>query len=160
VKSIQHIGKEANKLEEQFFTGFDPDAQLEYGISPEQKDEILKSVLQAITIYGAKSVATAAKLSARHVLDISKEKTNPSELVFIKLQSAVKILESVSASEQELRQKIKEMMEEKNISIRSIASKFEIDASNLAKVLSGLRSSKDQLIRMHANLMELADSKN
>ena len=160
VKSIQHIGKEANKWHEQSFTGFDPDAQLEYGISAEQKDEILKSVLQAVTIYGAKNVALAAKLSARHVRDISKGKTNPSELVFIKLQSAVKILESVNASEQGLRQKIKEMMEEKNISIRSIAAKFEIDASNLAKVLSGLRSSKDQLIRMHAYLMELAEGHN
>lgn len=37
VKAIQHIGKEANKWEEQFFTGMDDEAQIEYGLCPEQK---------------------------------------------------------------------------------------------------------------------------
>jgi hypothetical protein len=31
VAAIVHIGKEANKWEEQFFTGFDEEAQIEYG---------------------------------------------------------------------------------------------------------------------------------
>ena len=34
VTDVVHIGKEANKWEEQFFTGFDEEAQIEYGADP------------------------------------------------------------------------------------------------------------------------------
>lgn len=160
VKSIQHIGKEANKLDEQIATGYDPDAQTEYGICPEQKDEMLQSVLQAITTYGAKNIAVASKLSERYVLKIHKGKIIPSEKAFSKLQTAIKILKNTSASEQALLQKIKEMMKGGNVSIRSVATKLEMDAANLRKILSGLRSSKEPLIRVHAYLMELTAVQN
>ncbi len=160
VKSIQHIGKEANKWEEQFFTGYDPESQIEYGISPEQNEEILQSVLQAVTIYGAKNVAVASRLSERYILKIHKGNVTPSEKALVKLQRAIKTLESTSASERELLQKIKEMMKEVDISIRSVATKLEIDAANLRKILSGLRSSKEPLIRIHAYLMELIARQN
>jgi hypothetical protein len=153
VKSVQHIGKEANKWEEQFFTGLDPDAQIEYGICPEQRSEILQAVLQAITTHGAKSIADIAKLTERHVLDIGKGGTIPSERTLAKLHSAAKALENASLSEQALRQRINAMMEERNISIRNLAAKIEIDPSNLAKILSGHRNAGNQLIHAYEYLM-------
>ena len=154
VKAIHHIGKEVNKWEEQFFTGFNPDAQIEYGISPEQRNKILKSVLQAIETYGANSVASAANLSERHVLKIYKEQTTPSELALAKLDAAVKIIEEVSTHEQAQREGIKRMMEEKRISIRNLAIKIGIDASNLSKIISGRRNSSKQLRYIYVYLFD------
>lgn len=68
---------------------------------------MLESVLLVITIHGAKNIADAAKLSERHVLEIEKGKTIPSEKALTKLYSAAKTLKSVSESEQALRQRIK-----------------------------------------------------
>ena len=45
-------------------------------------------------------------------------------------------------------------MEEKSISIRTLATKLETDPSNLAKILSGNRNAGEQLIRIHEYLME------
>ncbi len=153
LKSVQHIGKEANKWEEQFYLGLDPEAQIEYGICPEQKNEILKAVLKSISIHGAKSIAEAARMSERYVLEVGKGKTSPSEKALTRLQSAVKALENANASEHGLRQRISAMMEERKISIRSLAANLEIDPSNLAKILSGLRKSGNQLIRAYEYLM-------
>jgi hypothetical protein len=113
VKSIQHIGKEANKWEEQFFTGLNPDAQIEYGMCAKEKTEMLETVLQAIKRYGAKPMADISKLSQRHILNFKKEKTNLSEHSLQKLYSAVKILEHSYKKENELRELIRNTIKEK-----------------------------------------------
>ncbi len=156
VKSVQHIGKEANKWEEQFYTGLDPDAQIEYGICPERKGEMLQNVVQAITTFGAKNIADAAKLSEKYVFEVGKGRRNPSEKVIARLHSAVKALEAARGSEEGLRQRIRELMDERDISIRGLAAALELDASNLAKILSGERSAGDQLFRVDAYLRRLA----
>jgi transcriptional regulator with XRE-family HTH domain len=152
VKSVLHIGKEANKLEEQFYLGLDPEAQLEYGISPEQKDEMLQYVLQAISVHGAKNMADAAKLTERHVLKISSGKANPSEKALAKLHAAAKILDNAAVSEEVMRQRVKGIMEERQVSIRNLAAALETDPSNLAKILSSDRNAGDWLIRAHKHL--------
>lgn len=154
-KAFQHIGKEANKWEEQFFTGFDPEAQIEYGVCQEQKDEILKIISQAITVYGATRMANAANLSERHVLKIYHGQANPSEKAFYKLYSAAKILENNQKTEIDMLDEIREIMKEKNISIRALAEEQKIDFSNLAKILSGKRENCGQIERVQAYLAQL-----
>lgn len=146
VKSINYIGKEANKWEEQFLLGFDPDAQIEYGISPEQKNVILQAVAQAVEQHGAQVIAEASKLSARHIIGIVSGKKYPSEKALAKLYTAIKNLEADAMVDNELRQKIKALMQEKKISIRTMAEYLSMDASNLAKVLSGKRKAGNFLI--------------
>jgi hypothetical protein len=152
VKSIQHIGKEANKWEEQFYLGLNPEAQIEYGICPEQKNAIMQGILSAISAHGAKRMADAARLSERQVLRIGLGKAAPSENAMAKLQVAAKKLDSTATTEQELRRKVKNLMREKKISIRSLAAKLKIDPSNLAKVLSGGRNAGDLLVRASDSL--------
>ena len=132
--------------------GYDPDAQIEYGIAPEQKNEMLDAVLQAIKIHGARRIAEVAKLSEQYVLKIYKGEKIPSEKAIAKLYRMSKIPENESVSEQELLMKISEMMKAKNISIRSLAEELEIDPSNLAKILSGQRKNADQLTHAYRNL--------
>jgi hypothetical protein len=43
-------------------------------------------------------------------------------------------------------------MEERQVSIRSLAGELEIDLLNLAKVLSGSRSTGEHLVRVHKYL--------
>lgn len=158
VKSINYIGKEANKWEEQFLLGFDPDAQIEYGVCPELKREILQSIRQAVEQHGAQVVADASKLSARHILEIAKGKKNPSKKAITKLHTAVKALEADVITNNQLRQKIKNEMAKKAISIRSLAATLKTDPANLAKALSGDRNAGDWLIRTQEYLEEFTPS--
>jgi len=153
-KSIQHIGKEPNKWEEQFFIGLDSDAQIEYGQCLEQKKKQLEAVLKAIKTYDVQPMAFVARLSAFYVRSIYQGKVTPSEKALEKLYAAAKSLETDGALEQVLRDKITAMMKEKKVSIRSLAAKLEIDSSNLAKILSSQRHTPNQLSRAHAYLAE------
>ena len=45
--AVEHIGKEANRWEEQFYLGLDLEAQTEYGISPEDYSRIVEALARA-----------------------------------------------------------------------------------------------------------------
>jgi plasmid maintenance system antidote protein VapI len=160
VKSIQHIGKEANKWEEQFFTGFNPDAQIEYGMCAEQKAEMIETVLKAINTHGVKPMADISKLSQRHVLNINKDKTNLSENALLKLYSAAKTLENTNTKENELRELIRNTIKENNISIRQLAANIGIEPSNLSKLISGKRRNLKQLNHIYKYLNNLKKDNN
>ncbi len=149
VKSVQYIGKEANKWEEQFYIGLDPEAQLEYGICPERKNEMMQYIMQGVKMHGAKKTAEVSKLSERQVLRVGMGETTPSDKAFMRLYAAAKALEGVSESEESLRLRIKDMIKEKRVSIRALAEKHGIDHSNLTKALSGKRKTWDTLIRLY-----------
>jgi transcriptional regulator with XRE-family HTH domain len=153
VKSIQHIGKEANKWEEQFFTGLNPDAQIEYGMCLEQKADMLESVLKAIKKYGIKPMANAAKLSPRYVLEIFKGQSQPSDKALARLYSAIQMLEAVNTYTQDILVKTNALIASKTITCRALATKLGTDASNLAKVLSGGRNATNELIRKLAGFI-------
>jgi hypothetical protein len=70
VKSIQQIGKEANKWEEQSIIGLDTEALIEYGTSPEEDAARLNAILESIERFGIKRMAITAGLSRRCVSDI------------------------------------------------------------------------------------------
>ncbi len=148
-KSIQHIGKEANKWEEQFFTGFDPDAQIEYGMCIEQKAKIYDMAIEAIQLHGVGKIAIAASLSDSHVLNIYKGKTNASEKVLGKILTASESLKSQNEAEKQLRLELATMIQEKGMSIRKLAKALKVDPSNLSKILSGKRSNISLLKKAH-----------
>jgi len=145
VEAIQHIGKEANKWEEQYFVGYDPDAQIEYGFCDEQRKNMLTEILQSITEHGIKNLAAISKLSDRHISKIYKTKIISSDKTLAKLHSSVKILQQTHESRKILRKEIKEAMRLQNISIRLLAEKMRVDPSNLAKILSEKRQGNDSL---------------
>jgi hypothetical protein len=89
VHSIQYIGKEANKWEEQYYTGLDLDSQVVYGSCAETLD----AVVQAIKKFGIKRMAEASNLSVRHLHNIYHRKTTPKEKTLAKLLLAEAVLE-------------------------------------------------------------------
>ncbi|MHA6732301.1 hypothetical protein, partial [Devosia sp. A369] len=61
--AVQHIGKEANKWEEQFFVGLDDDASPDYGQSPEQVGAIRAELSTLTSQLGRDAVAKQLKIS-------------------------------------------------------------------------------------------------
>lgn len=146
VKTIRYIGKEANKLEEQFYLGADPEAQIEYGISPEDKHHMLQVVLQAVATHGASALAEISQLTAKHVQKISAGKSKPSDKTLAKLHVAAQYLETENNHTQAILAKINALIAEKIITCRSLAAKLDMDTSNLAKMLTGKRHPNKKLI--------------
>lgn len=152
VKSIQHIGKEANKWEEQFFTGFDPHAQIEYGICDAQKSEMLAVVLKTIDTHGVKQMAEISRLSERHVLNIYTGKTSASESTLAKLYQGAKCLDENRIKEKEILDAVLIIIQERNLSIRTLAKEFKIDCSNLSKILCGKRKNHEHIKSIYSYL--------
>lgn len=147
VNAIQHIGKEANKWEEQFYTGMDDEAQIEYGISPDDRNAMLQAVLDAIGKHGNKAISTASRISSRQVLKIQCGQSHPTDATLAKLHTASQRLEAQTASAQAVLAQAKAMIASKTITIKGLAAKLGVDASNLAKVLIGQRSATEHMLQ-------------
>lgn len=65
--AIEYIGKEANRWEDQFFLGEMPEAQIEYGVSPAGKWQLLKLITRAARKFGQTTLANAARLSRKQL---------------------------------------------------------------------------------------------
>ena len=61
--AVEHIGKEANRWEEQIYLGLDLEAQTEYGTAPYDHEWILEGVRQAGKKFGQRKLAGAAGLA-------------------------------------------------------------------------------------------------
>lgn len=146
VQSIQYIGKEANKWEEQYFTGLDEDAQIVYGASSESLGVIMRSIKK----YGIRKMARAAKVSERQVHNIYHGKAIASEKALTKLLRAAAALDSTSASAQKLCKLIRSLLREKGVSVRQLSAQLGIDPSNLSKMLSGSRGCLAQLDEIYS----------
>lgn len=68
---VEHIGKEANRWEEQFHLGEDPQAQIVYGQSERQQRRLERQVREAIRRRGVRRVAKESGLSVGLVSGIA-----------------------------------------------------------------------------------------
>lgn len=90
--AVNHIGKEANRWEEQFHLGIDPEAQVEYGFDPASGGVVMDSVRQAGNALGQRSLAKRAGVSLRQVSSILTGKAKPTAATLAKLLTVVKSL--------------------------------------------------------------------
>ncbi len=147
--SIQHIGKEANKWEEQFFTGYNAEAQLQYGACPHKKAEIENYLINAIKKCGTGLFAKYSNLSQKHILNILNRNIPISEKSFLKLIKAMQVIDNKESYKNKLIAEIKDFIKNNNYSIRKIANKLNLDPSNLSKILSGKRDNLKTLKSVH-----------
>lgn len=154
VKSIRYIGKEANKWEEQYHTGVDEEAQLEYGISADDRAAMLDIIKQAISTHGIRAVAKASRLSAKHVTNIIRGNHIPPTKTIGKLHTVALRLNKEHFATQAAIIKAKQLLDSKTITLRKLAEKLGVDHSNLGKLLSKKRFSTKALARLHAFLKE------
>ena len=72
VTGLDHIGKEADRWEEQFFTGFCEDANVDYGTSPNEITWMRDRVRASIEMVGQRRAAAAARVSLRDVSKVAR----------------------------------------------------------------------------------------
>jgi hypothetical protein len=64
---IEHIGKEADRWEEQFHLGLDEDAQIEYGSDADLSDRILKELNKSKIEFSLRKLADISRISRNHI---------------------------------------------------------------------------------------------
>jgi hypothetical protein len=88
----EHIGKEANRWEEQFHVGLDCDAQTEYGIGPEDTERVLDYLRAACERVGQRAVARAVRMSLRDVSALIHGNLMPTPAILTRLCKALTTL--------------------------------------------------------------------
>ena len=81
VTVVHHIGKEANRWEQQFYLGVDEGEQIEYGVSPKNLNKALETLRTKIRAAGQRKIARESGLSRRTLSRLLKGKTVRSVLV-------------------------------------------------------------------------------
>ena len=89
-KGVEHIGKEANRWEERFFVGGDPDAQVTYGEPDEHRERQRREVVELIGERGVRQVARESGLSVGLVSGIIRGQRPLSARSKLRLQYLMK----------------------------------------------------------------------
>jgi transcriptional regulator with XRE-family HTH domain len=146
--AVEHIGKEANRWEEQFYLGLDLEAQTEYGIAPDDEERIFEVVRWAGEKFGQRQLAQAAGISLSEVSAVLLGKHQPSPTTLSKLYRAVSCLEREVREQTEQVQEVLDAVRERcqQIGLRRFAEQARVDAANLASVLKGRRIPSQRML--------------
>jgi len=94
--AVEYIGKEANRLEEQFYLGEIPEAAINYGTSEESRAQIARVLAQASRKFGQSVLAEKAGITRQELGAILKDKTKPRAQTIKLLMNAARELQSKS----------------------------------------------------------------
>lgn len=92
VSAVRAIGKEANRWEEQFFLGSNPEAQIDYGIDEDGIDAIRACVGAGARAYGQRRLAGAAGIPRERLRLFIAGKANLRAKTLARLLSAISAL--------------------------------------------------------------------
>jgi len=155
--AIEHIGKEANRWEEQLYLGLVFEAQTEYGTAPDDRERILKILLRAGQKFSQPALATAAGVSLSELSAVLLRKRRPTPVTLTKLYRAIPRLEREASEEAG---HVREVLDAvrgrcRLLGLREFARRAGVDSANLAKVLSGRREpSLLMLAKLQATLAQ------
>ncbi|MGO4705785.1 hypothetical protein AB4072_08415 [Microvirga sp. 2MCAF38] len=148
--SIEHIGKEANRWEQQFYLGLDQSAQLEYGSSPQENANLVKRLKEASAQIGQRALSAELGVSRNHLTRLIKNEAlrlTPEQIARIDsiLVRAAGERELQGDRETVIRSQLAQSIATEGLSV--IAKKLGIDPSNLRKVVAGRRRLGTKLTR-------------
>ncbi len=153
--STEHIGKEANRWEEQLYLGEDPEAQIVYGPAPDEPAALRDRVLRACQPFRVRELAEAAGLSVGEASSVLRGRGNPSGETLMKLYRAVPEIEAKHREQAERVSAVLAAVRERchRKGVRKLASLAGVDPANLAHVLTGRREpSKTMLAKLEGEL--------
>lgn len=93
--AAEHIGKEADRWEEQFHLGADPGALVEYGAAPEAAPALAGRVREGLERFPRRQIAAAARMSLRDVGRAARDPAALSPRLLRRLDQAVASLAKV-----------------------------------------------------------------
>ena len=91
---VRYIGKEANRWEEQFYLGLDPEAQIEYDGGPEATEQARLRICQAVATFGQRKLARASGVAREQLRAILKGEAQPRSKTVARLLRAISPLEA------------------------------------------------------------------
>jgi hypothetical protein len=100
--AIEHIGKEANRWEEQLYLRLDLEAQTEDGTAPSEHERMLKVVRRAGKEFGQRKLARTSNTSLSAVSAILRSKHRPSSATLAKRYRTIPGPEREASEEAEL----------------------------------------------------------
>ena len=141
VVAVQHIGKEADRWEEQQHVGADDDDQPEeYGSSADDRLALIGVIREAKERFGVRDLRRAAGVSD-HTLADAVGSAGVADGVLNKLANAADELNilaaDAAASTEALLQRLREAVDRDGVP--ALASRLDYDAANLRKILAGDR---------------------
>ena len=86
--AVEHIRKETNRWEEQFYVGLDHEAQTDYGLAPQDAERMLDGLRVACERLGQRA-ARAVRMSLRDVSALVQGKRKPTLSMLTKLCRAM-----------------------------------------------------------------------
>jgi len=141
VSGARHIGKEANRWEEQHFLGFDEDAQPDYGLAPEDMEVKLMVLRATAQAFGMRALARRAGMSPKVVRRAVRSVVFASPPVIERLLGAAEGLEGEAAERAKVNAEVLDWTRQQIAAegIGAFARRNGVDARNLSKTLSGRR---------------------
>lgn len=94
---IEHIDKEANRWEEQFYLGADPESQITYGAEDREIDRYRADVVNRAGGHSVRAIADRARVSIGTVSTVQRGLGNPSLAILRRIDRAAKELEDSGA---------------------------------------------------------------
>ncbi len=156
VEAVEHIGKEANRWEEQLYLGEDPEAQIVYGTTPEDRERLRGTLLRAGRRFGQRALAEVAGVSAREVGAILRGERQPTQATRMKLARAIPRLEAAKRQRAEHERAVLQGVRARSrgLSVRRFAAMAGVHYPHLTEVLSGRRRpSRAMLAKLEAALV-------
>ncbi len=141
--SVEHIGKEANRWEEQFFLGFDPEAQISYGQSPDDYARLRHEALLACRPFKIREIARTAGLSGSTVSAFLHGEGDGKTDVET-LRAILDAIPKLEAEHRERDEEIASLLDRVRTRVaqdglRPFAYWADVDSGNLGAVLAGRR---------------------
>ena len=149
VVAINHIGKEANGWEEQYYLGLNIDAQINYGIAPNNSARFIESLRDAANKFGQRELANAMGIARKTLCDLLRQKklliSKSLERNFLQ---AIGTLNAEYTDFEVRKAALLKQAEEEigRIGLKLFASRIGTDSSNLSKALKGRRVSNAKLM--------------
>ena len=92
VVAVRFIGKEANRWEEQFHLGYDPEAQIEYKGGPDAVEQIRDRVRKAAAAFGQRRLARKSGVAREQIRAIINTAAVPRKATVSRLFAAISAL--------------------------------------------------------------------
>ena len=92
VAGVRYIGKEANRWEEQFYLGYDPETQIEYEAGKKRTEQLRATFRAAASRFGQRHFAAAAGVSREQLRAILHREAEPRRQTVTKLLRAITAL--------------------------------------------------------------------
>jgi transcriptional regulator with XRE-family HTH domain len=151
--AIEHIGKEANRLEDQWYLGHDPEAQTVYRLPKKDFEKLAAVTIREARKYRQRELARASGYSLREVSRLICGEVAATPQSIARLQSAINTLEKEKQETAETLSRAKQASQK--LGLRKFASQAGIDPANLYKTLMGKRRpSAESLAKLQHILSE------